>query len=133
MRTRASVILVDKNKILLIYCFKNNKGYYVFPGGEVEKNETPQEAAVRELKEETNINVKLDNLFCYFEDNFHKGYYFLAKSFKKNKLRINGPESEVNPEEKVYKPVWIQLSKLKEITLFPEEIKEKVIKLYLVP
>jgi len=32
---------------------------YVFPGGSIESNETPEEAVVREVKEETGLNVEI--------------------------------------------------------------------------
>lgn len=34
-----------------------------FPGGKVEKNETPQQALIRECAEELNIEIEVQNLF----------------------------------------------------------------------
>lgn len=42
-------------KTLLV---KHGKGHWAFPKGHLNPNETPQEAAIRELKEETNLEVK---------------------------------------------------------------------------
>ena len=36
---------------------KDYAGYWEFPGGKVDKGETPEEAIIRELKEEINIDV----------------------------------------------------------------------------
>lgn len=44
------------------------KHKWCIPGGHVEKNESPQEAAVRELKEECNINLD-DNKLIYVDKN----------------------------------------------------------------
>ncbi len=57
---RAAAIILKEAKILLIHRFFNGKEYYVFPGGGVESGETPEEAAIREMKEETSLDVKLD-------------------------------------------------------------------------
>ena len=46
-------IIINKNKVLLI---KQTKGHWGFPKGHVEKDETEIETAIREVKEETNIN-----------------------------------------------------------------------------
>ena len=36
---------------------KDYAGYWEFPGGKVDEGETPEEAIIRELKEEINIDV----------------------------------------------------------------------------
>lgn len=55
----ASVFVIDKRekKILLV---KHKKfGKWVQPGGHIEDNETPEEAALREVYEETKLKIKL--------------------------------------------------------------------------
>ena len=48
----------NKSKILLVY-HKALGGVWIQPGGHVDENEIPTEAAVREVKEETGLNVKI--------------------------------------------------------------------------
>lgn len=50
-------IIIKDNKVLLI---KQTKGHWGFPKGHVEKNETEIETAIREVKEETNLDVEID-------------------------------------------------------------------------
>lgn len=38
-----------------------------FPGGKVEENESPQEALKREIREELECEVKIENKLCEFE------------------------------------------------------------------
>ena len=63
MRNRAGGLLIENGKILLIHRIKNINGerkeYYVVPGGGIEEKENIKEATIRELKEETGLNVKL--------------------------------------------------------------------------
>lgn len=49
-------IIVDNNEVFLL---RHNKckGLFVFPSGKIEEGETSEEALIRELKEELNINV----------------------------------------------------------------------------
>lgn len=44
-----------EGKIVLVY--NERKGYWTPPGGKVEAGESAQDAVIREVKEETNINV----------------------------------------------------------------------------
>jgi 8-oxo-dGTP pyrophosphatase MutT (NUDIX family) len=53
----ATVYIVDKDKVLLIYHKKMCK--WLPPGGHIDPNELPSDAAIREAKEETGIDVEL--------------------------------------------------------------------------
>ncbi len=59
IRIRIGVILVADNKILLVEHFKNGRSYWLIPGGGLEYGETIVECAVRELKEETNLDISV--------------------------------------------------------------------------
>ena len=58
-------IVYRKNNKIEFLLLKHNAGHYTFPKGHVENNETEEETAIREIKEETNIEVKLDTNFRY--------------------------------------------------------------------
>jgi 8-oxo-dGTP pyrophosphatase MutT (NUDIX family) len=57
----AAMILEDTNGQALIVK-ATYKSYWTFPGGIVDKNETPKEAAIRETLEEVGITVKPDTV-----------------------------------------------------------------------
>ena len=50
----------DEFKFLLVL---QNNGHYNFPKGHVEQGETEIETALREIKEETNLDVNIDSNF----------------------------------------------------------------------
>lgn len=60
------VALVDKqqNKVLLAERppSKNNAGLWEFPGGKVDAGEGPEEALARELMEELNVQVNVEDM-----------------------------------------------------------------------
>ncbi len=62
-------ILVRDNKVLLVKR-KNDPyvGYYALPGGFVEYNETTENAIIREMKEETNLDVKINGIVGVYSD-----------------------------------------------------------------
>ena len=49
-------------KVLLVERAKPPKGIWAFPGGHVELGETLEEAAARELQEETGMTARLQSL-----------------------------------------------------------------------
>ena len=65
MLDKAGCILIDKEtkKIALIY--RDYRDDYSFPKGHVENDESESETAIREIKEETNIDVLLDTNFRF--------------------------------------------------------------------
>ena len=55
-----AIIVNEKLEVLLL---KHNAGHWAFPKGHAEKNETEEETALREVKEETNLEIKLNTKF----------------------------------------------------------------------
>jgi len=66
-----STIVIQDDKVLMIQEGKNHLGQrdkWNFPAGRVELDETIQEAAVRETKEETGYDVKIDNIISILKE-----------------------------------------------------------------
>ncbi|MBI2109216.1 MAG: NUDIX hydrolase [Parcubacteria group bacterium] len=62
-RIGAGVLFFDeKDRVLLVK--PNYKEGWIIPGGSVDEHESPQAAAVRETKEELNIDLKDPKLIC---------------------------------------------------------------------
>ncbi len=59
IRIRAAGILINDGQILLVRHEKNQKSYWLLPGGGVEFGETIETALVREFKEEVGLNIKV--------------------------------------------------------------------------
>jgi 8-oxo-dGTP diphosphatase len=66
--TRVSVVVLTADgKILLVKHRKGSRQYWVLPGGRLEYGETFQECAIRELKEETGLDIKVQRLIYMSE------------------------------------------------------------------
>ena len=66
-------------------CHKTpSRTYWTFPGGAVEAGETFEEAAVREIKEETGLDVKVARLLFKEEYEFGMSYCYLAELIDEN-------------------------------------------------
>ncbi|MFJ7934931.1 NUDIX domain-containing protein [Sporosarcina sp. NPDC096371] len=78
----AYVLLFDEHgdNVLLVKNKGRGASYYTLPGGAVEKGETLEEAAIREVKEETGLDVQLDGIFtvseAFFEERGHHAIFF---------------------------------------------------------
>ena len=58
-----AIILRENNKEIETLLLKHNAGHWAFAKGHVEGNETEEETARREIKEETNLEVDIDTNF----------------------------------------------------------------------
>ena len=59
IRKAVRCYLIKEDKVLATkYKLGNKKGYFDIPGGKIEEGEEPKQAAIREMKEETGIDIK---------------------------------------------------------------------------
>ena len=120
-------IIVVNNQVLLV---KHNGGHWGFPKGHVEKNETEEQTAIREVKEETNLDVEIINNKRYVEEYItNKGretevVYFIAK-------KIGGEIKK--QEEEIQEIKWFNIEEAIEMItyegsrkIFKEAINEIV-------
>jgi 8-oxo-dGTP diphosphatase len=78
----ASIAIIDANDQILIAKRPNKKhlsGFWEFPGGKVEKGESPEYALIREVKEELNIDInnKCIAPLTFSEFNYEKFHLLL--------------------------------------------------------
>lgn len=57
-KVRLGVVLLRENKLLLVR--QNNRPFWVFPGGTLELDEGLEECAIREMKEEIDLDVSIE-------------------------------------------------------------------------
>ena len=62
-----AILLNDKQEVLLLKIASGQlKNHWCMPGGIVEYDEKPQQSLIREVKEETGLDVHIDNLVDVF-------------------------------------------------------------------
>ena len=125
---RSSAIIIRENKILLIHRKKNGQEYWTFPGGGVEEGETESQAVIREVKEETNLHVQSVKLAFTNDIDGNKHLFYFCE-VNDGDASLGGEEKEKNSEENSYELEWIDLIKLNELNLVPENAKQKILKL----
>lgn len=139
----ASGLIVENGRVLLLYHKK--LGVWLYPGGHIERNETPEQALIREVKEETGLDVEiigekdgsLSNvdsdvsvLFSPYVflcelvgDHYHNDVVFLCKIIGDNKQPLGAEGESVDIK-------FFSLEDLNDIKLFPNFrcLLEKVLK-----
>ena len=105
--TTVYCVLIRKNKILLLR--RKDIDVFEFPGGNIEFFETPKEAIIREVKEETGLEPKNIKLLCTssvtYPNNFVQQLliFFISSSFSGKKIKLSSEHCE-------YK--WVSLKKI---------------------
>ncbi len=108
----------QNTKILLV---KNNNGrYWSFPKGHIEDGETEQETAVREIKEETGLDVTIVKGFreiseyCPFGKIRKRVVFFLARAFTDN-VKIQ--------EEEIDSYIWVDLQQARKLCTYDNDLR----------
>jgi 8-oxo-dGTP diphosphatase len=123
---RVSGILSKEGKIILVKHENSLNGdYYLLPGGGLEKEETIEKCAIREVKEEVGLDVELENL-AYYEDVVSEEDHTLHLIFK-CKI-IGGTVENLDPDKKVKEILFVNENELNELNFFPKKLKSRIFK-----
>jgi 8-oxo-dGTP diphosphatase len=131
MRIRAGAVLIEDDKVALIERFRNGKHYFVFPGGGADNGETPEDAAIREMEEETGLRVTIICKLVEIHFGLSTQHYFYVERRAGEFGTGTGEEyTEADPDDPaqgVYIPVWMPLSELPgHDNVYPAEVAELV-------
>ena len=121
LNIRSGIIIIKDNKILL---HKNaNRDNYCLPGGGVKFLESSEEAIIREIKEETGLDIKVDKFVSTIENiferdgiKFHEIYFIYRGSFIED---VDTSKIIENIEGKPLKYGFVDLDKLDDYYILP--------------
>lgn len=116
-RVRAAVAVLHEGRVLLVEHTKDDRRYWLLPGGGLDWGESLHQAACREVAEETGVTVKAGELMFVSETLAPDGSkHVIHLVFKATYL---GGELRVPAEERITDVQWVELEKVKELTLHP--------------
>ena len=113
-----AIILKEKSNAPQVLLVKHNAGHWAFAKGHVEGNETEEQTAIREIKEETSLNVKLDTNFrttvrySPMENVEKEVVYFLAYKTEGN---------ETPQLEEISQMQWLDIKQAKETVTYERD------------
>ena len=126
LNVRVGIMLIKDNKILL---HKNdNRDNYVLPGGGIHFLESSEEAIIREIKEETGLDIKVDkcvstieNIFEHQGIKFHEIYFIYKGTFVDD---IDTSKIINNIEGKPIKYGFVDIDKIEDYYILPVVIQD---------
>ena len=92
----AAVIIKDGEIFATQRGYGEFKGWWEFPGGKIERGECPQEALVREIREELDAEIAVGDLLETVEwdyPNFHLTMHCFVCSLTSESLHLNEHEA----------------------------------------
>jgi mutator protein MutT len=118
-------VIIDDDAIALIERHRDGQHYFVFPGGGIESGETPEEAAIREVREELGIVIAIDRLVATMERRDETYLFYLGHQTGGTFGEGDGPEWH-GAGRGEYTPQWIPLADLGHYPIRPAEIADLV-------
>lgn len=71
------VVLDDENRMLMVCQHHEDRDIWMVPGGGIEEGESSLEAAVREVEEETGLDIEVQKLLWHVEEVSERGQRFV--------------------------------------------------------
>jgi 8-oxo-dGTP diphosphatase len=131
VRIRAAAIVISEERILLVnqYVPVKSEPVWLPPGGGIELGESAENALIREVLEETGIQVKpirLRYIHEFIQDGFHAYELYYIAEAGRGTLKT-GTDPEHSGDEQLIRSVkWNSLKNLSEIELFPKFLRDEV-------
>jgi 8-oxo-dGTP diphosphatase len=129
---RAGAIILDNDRVVLIERFRGGNHYFVFPGGTVKKKESVEEAVVREVYEETGLDVVVNRLIAVVRQRDVEEYYYFVDIVSGVFGSGTGKEmtGRAPAERGKYEAVWRRVVDLAELNGLPQPLFAFVKKFY---
>jgi len=122
-RQRAAALIVHLGRVVLLHRLNAGREYYVLPGGGIKRQETPAEACLREVREETSLHVILVRPLGVLVNLGRIEHYFLT-AYQGGKLRLGEPERSHQSDNNRYVPEWVAAEQLTQINFLPAGERE---------
>lgn len=116
------MVVIDADKILLVKHRKGARHYWVLPGGRLEYGETFNECAVREVKEETGLDVEVEKIVFLSEAIAPDRSRHIVNVYVT--ARVTGGKMQVGDEAVLAAVDFIPVAELEKLTLYPPVSKQ---------
>ncbi|MCQ4636061.1 (deoxy)nucleoside triphosphate pyrophosphohydrolase [Anaerovorax odorimutans] len=116
VKVAAAIIKLDEKILVTQRGYGPFKGGWEFPGGKIEKGESPREALVREIKEELDVLIDVGDLVDivnYDYPDFHLTMYCYWCSLRSGSITLKEHQSAK----------WLKNNELMSVEWLPADVK----------
>jgi ADP-ribose pyrophosphatase YjhB (NUDIX family) len=132
MNTAARAIIIENNNLLVMQRNKQGMIYYTLVGGMVSENETPEQAVMREVQEETGLTVTNYRL-VYTEKHpapYNSQYIYLCEVAPHESigLTLGSEEEKMNRHGiNMHTPYWAPLRQFDKIQFRTPAVQKAIL------
>lgn len=129
----ARAIIIEGDKILVMHRNKYGSEYFTLVGGRLADNESPEQALVREIQEETGLQITHAQL-VFTEDHpepYNYQYIYLCQVAPHGDVAIQdySEEGQMNRlEANMHRPVWAEIQSFGKLPFRTPMLQEAIVK-----
>ncbi|HYH74957.1 MAG TPA: NUDIX hydrolase [Candidatus Saccharimonadales bacterium] len=120
MRKAVRAIVIENNNLLVMHRSKNGIQYFTLVGGRINDHETPEQALVREVQEETELTVTSMRM-VYIEEHpapYNEQYIYLCEVAPHAGVAISEASEEAmlnKLQSNLHEPQWVSVKAFPQI------------------
>lgn len=112
---RVCAAIIKDNNILMVFHQHDNRSYWTLPGGGVDHGETPEQAVIREVLEETGLHSTISKFLFDepFNNDICRCFLMSIDESQKEKLGYDPEEAHLDIENRMLKNIsWHSLENM---------------------
>ena len=114
MADRACALILKHGQALMVRQTYRGETFWTFPGGGIEAHERPEEAAIRETKEEVGLDVVIVRLLCVAPRTKGSGTYYCFLAHVAGGTPALGRDPELASDaQELHELRWFPLEELR--------------------
>jgi ADP-ribose pyrophosphatase YjhB (NUDIX family) len=132
MSKAARAIILDNNNLLVMHRNKHGSEYFTLVGGQVNDSETIEQALVREVKEETGLDV-VNARLVYIEEHappYNEQYIFLCEIAAHQLVDIQPAAEEALMNRlgmNIHAPLWVNAHSFARLAFRTPDLQKAII------